>query len=169
MAKYTTEDKLKAVKSVLDDGITICEAARIHNVGRSDIRKWVRAYQAHGTAGIEKQYNRYSGEFKQEVIQYMHKNKLSLCKTAAKYNIGSHEVVASWERIFLDEGPEGLYVERRGGANSKQKNPSPMLNKKQEEDLIAENKRLRMENDYLKKLNALVQEREKSEWKKKLR
>lgn len=31
-----------------------------------------------------------------------------------------------------------------------------------EEDLIAEVQRLRMENEYLKKLNALIQEREKS-------
>ena len=36
-----------------------------------------------------------------------------------------------------------------------------------EEDLIAENQRLRMENEYLKKLNALVQERIKRENKKK--
>lgn len=31
------------------------------------------------------------------------------------------------------------------------------------EDLLAEVQRLRMENEYLKKLNVLVQEREKSE------
>lgn len=31
------------------------------------------------------------------------------------------------------------------------------------EDLLAEVQRLRMENEYLKKLNGLVQEREKSE------
>ena len=37
------------------------------------------------------------------------------------------------------------------------------LEKKVEEDLIAENQRLRMENEYLKKLNALVQERIKRE------
>ena len=37
------------------------------------------------------------------------------------------------------------------------------LNKDIEEDLIAENQRLRMENEYLKKLNALVQERIKQE------
>lgn len=41
------------------------------------------------------------------------------------------------------------------------------LNKEVEEDLIAENQRLRMENEYLKKLNALVQERIKRENKKK--
>ena len=48
-------------------------------------------------------------------------------------------------------------------SKSKKKN----LNKKVEEDLIAENQRLRMENEYLKKLNALVQERIKRENKKK--
>ena len=41
------------------------------------------------------------------------------------------------------------------------------LNKDIEEDLIAENQRLRMENEYLKKLNALVQERIKRENNKK--
>ena len=41
------------------------------------------------------------------------------------------------------------------------------LSKEVKEDLIAENQRLRMENEYLKKLNALVQERIKQESKKK--
>ena len=49
--------------------------------------------------------------------------------------------------------------------NSKPKKKK--LNKDVEEDLIAENQRLRMENEYLKKLNALVQKRIKRENKKK--
>ena len=40
-------------------------------------------------------------------------------------------------------------------------------NVNENEDLLAEVQRLRMENEYLKKLNALIQEREKSEQKKK--
>jgi len=54
--------------------------------------------------------------------------------------------------------------EHRGRKN---KGRPPKLDKKLEEDLIAENQRLNMEIEYLKKLSALVQEREDREnWKK---
>lgn len=43
------------------------------------------------------------------------------------------------------------------------KGKKPQDNKKENEDILAELKRLRMENEYLKKLNALIQEREKSQ------
>ena len=43
------------------------------------------------------------------------------------------------------------------------KKTSKKKNIEQNEDLLAEVQRLRMENAYLKKLNALIQEREKSE------
>lgn len=172
MAKYTSEYKLKVVKSVLEDEISTLEAAKKYHVNKSDVQKWVAAYQIHGIKAIEKQRISYPGQFKQEVIEDMQKNKLSLRETAAKYNLGGHNVVAEWERIYLEEGPQGLYVERRGRANSIFKTKAgrpPKLDKKLEEDLIAENQRLRMENEYLKKLNALVQERKKSEKKKKPR
>ena len=58
--------------------------------------------------------------------------------------------------------------ERRGRPKKMKLNKDKKkLNKDIEEDLIAENQRLRMENEYLKKLNALVQERIKRENKKK--
>jgi transposase len=87
-----------------------------------------------------------------------------------KYEIKSHGAVAKWERIYLEEGAEGLYIERRGRACSAggvSKGRAPKFDKKVEEDLIAENQRLRMELDYLKKLNALVQERQLQEKKRK--
>ena len=49
----------------------------------------------------------------------------------------------------------------------KKKSAKPKKNVNENEDLLAEVQRLRMENEYLKKLNALVLEREKSEQKKK--
>ena len=59
---------------------------------------------------------------------------------------------------------EGLYIERRG---RKSTGRPPKLKKEVEEDLIAEVQRLRAENAYLKKLNALVAERVRQEKKHK--
>ena len=56
--------------------------------------------------------------------------------------------------------------ERRGRAcqaSGTQKGRLPKLDKKVEEDLIAKCQRLEMENEYLKKLSALVSAREQKE------
>ena len=59
--------------------------------------------------------------------------------------------------------------ERRGRGNplsDKKRGRPPKLDKKVEEDLIAENQRLRMEIEYLKKLSALVLAEERENGKK---
>lgn len=104
----------------------------------------------------------YTGEFKQQVIEDMRQNRLAYKETARKYGIHD-SCVRRWERIYLEEGAEGLYIERRGRASSSNSGRKPQLGKKVEEDLIAENQRLRAEVDYLKKLNALVAERVRRE------
>ncbi len=71
-----------------------------------------------------------------------------------------------WERIFLEEGAEGLMKERRGKSHGSKQGRPPKLDKKVEEDLIAENQRLRMEIAYLKKLSALVLAEEQKNGKK---
>ena len=73
-----------------------------------------------------------------------------------------------WERIYYEEGRDALLQERRGRKRMDKKKPvKPKRDINQNEDLLAEVQRLRAENEYLKKLNALVQERERSEQKKK--
>jgi len=101
---------------------------------------------------------RYTGEFKQMVVETMHREKLSHKEVERQFEITSHSCVPNWERIYLTEGPDGLYVERRGRGN---KGRPPQMPKKVEEDLLAEVQRLRAENAYLKKLKALVQEEER--------
>ena len=98
----------------------------------------------------------------------MHKNHLSAQETAIHFNLANDVVVSKWERIYYEEGPQALYEEQRGRKRNMSSKPrKKKLSKEVEEDLIAENQRLRMENTYLKKLQALVQERTKPKHPKK--
>ncbi len=106
--------------------------------------------------GIPKK--KYTGEFKQMVVETMRKEGLSYREAARQFEISEHSRVASWERIYLEEGPEGLYIERRG---KKSTGRPKKLKPEVEEDLIAEVQRLRAENAYLKKMRALVLEEER--------
>ena len=106
---------------------------------------------------------RYTPEFKQLVVETMRKERLSICEIMRRFEINDHGIIKRWERIYLEEGPEGLAIERRGRKNSSW---SSKLSKAVEEDLIAENQRLRAENEYLKNLQALVLEEERRQRKK---
>ena len=119
---------------------------------------------------------KYSAEFKIGVIMDMREHHMGYRETVRKYwdvskgqEANYKNAVQRWERIYLEEGAEGLMKERRGragAASGTKKGRPPKLDKKVEEDLIAENQRLRMEIEYLKKLDALVQKRLHKERKK---
>lgn len=104
----------------------------------------------------------YTGAFKQQVVETMHKESLSCREAEQQFDI-SEGRVRRWERIYLEEGPEALYLERRGRGS---KGRPPKLNGQVKEDLIAEVQRLRAENAYLKNLQALVLEDERHRRKK---
>ena len=89
---------------------------------------------------------RYTGEFKQMVVETMMREKLSYREAARQFEIRDHNRVASWERIYLMEGAEGLYIERRGRKSTGRPHKLP---EKVEEDLLAEVQRLRAEKQSL--------------------
>ncbi len=116
----------------------------------------------------------YSTEFKIAVIMNMRETHLAYRETVRKHlhtNSRSEEdlyvhTVKKWQRRYLEEGAAGLMTERRGRKSTGRPRKKP-LDKEFENDLIAENQRLKerneyleMEIEYLKKLDALVRERE---------
>ncbi len=106
---------------------------------------------------------KYTPEFKKMVVETMREEELGYCETAERFGV-RHKRVQDWERIYLEEGPEGFAVERRG--RGRKGRPRKSLPPEVEEDLLAEVQRLRAENEYLKNLQALVLEDERRQRRK---
>ena len=140
---------------------------------------WHWSHRAEGCRGYRVASYRLScgAARRRQQIMDMRENHLSYRETARKYNIGSNESqgkdrLRGWERIYLEEGAAGLMAERRGRKSTGRPRKQP-LNKSMEEDLIAENQRLKerieyleAENEYIKKLSALVYAEEQKSGKK---
>jgi transposase len=134
---------------------------------RSLIERWVAAFALHGDAGLSKKRSRYDADFKLSVLQHMWENRLSITQAAAKFDIRRHSTVGDWERAYREGGVEALTppptrrVKKILIPETKPAVPAGEDTRSREE-LLAELDYLRMENAVLKKLEALVQARQKS-------
>ena len=158
MSKYSYEKKVEAVLRVIDDGMSYKESSKILGCSKSCVIEWVKKYEKYGFSGLLIKNNKYSFDFKIYVIKYMEKNGLSSREAAITFSIPSHSTILEWKKIYLEKGEEGFY-------NTKPKLDMKIKNKRNEdktkEDLEKELEYLRTENAYLKKLQALIQEKKK--------
>jgi len=126
----------------------------------------------------------YSGDFKVSAVEEVLNDLMGLRETARKYGV-THKMIHTWMRLYLEKGKEYFY---RDVTKHKDKlisviphtqNPDltkplkakhPKVDESSLPDEIQnELNKLRMENEYLKKLNALVRKKEKSRTRIKLK
>ena len=163
MAKYTTQFKLEVAQQYLTGEIGFKSLAKQHGINYGQVRRWVSLYKIHGVCGLEKKHTAYSAQQKLAILQHMWDNELSSGQCAAVFNIRSPGSIPDWERCYHSGGIDALAPRPRGRPK---KMPAPLPPKAQtptddesrtREELLAEVNYLRMENAYLKKLDALVQ------------
>lgn len=165
MGKYTDQAKLAAVRDYCSGEAGLKAVAQRHSVNVSSLRQWIAGYRAHGEEGVRTKKRvptNFSAEFKLSVLKRMREEGLSQRQTAALFNIRRFNVIGEWEDKFNQGGPKALGRvprERRktmSKASSDQAKQPNSDHDRSRQDLIDELKSLRMENAYLKKLEALV-------------
>lgn len=112
----------------------------------------------------------YPGHLKQTVVEDVLQNGLSYRAAEKKYDV-SNSLIIRWERLYLANGPEYLHKNHRGLHSHRPKGTTNSKDiriikiQKQLETIddtpLSDNERtelfkLRVENAYLKKLQALV-------------
>ena len=165
--KYDYAFKFECVELVTDQHYS-CESVSIKmGISESNIRKWVSFYREYGKVGLLPRKNQvYSVDFKIKVLRSIDKDSLSLREARLKFNIPTDSTIIKWKKDFNSFGLAGLQAKTKGRPKSmsnfkrkKRKSDKPLT---REEELLLENEALRCELDYLKKLQALIQEEEKA-------
>lgn len=162
--KFSIADRERAVLLVLREGHSYCSVARMLSTSDRLVSRWVSSYKLHGISGLSlKNHIRYSGDFKLSLLKDMLENHLSLQQASAKYHI-SDGLISGWRRKYEQYGESSLYaIKQRGRPPKMKKQKNTALKQERPSDpyqeLLDENLRLRIENEYLKKLQALTQKK----------
>jgi len=159
MTKISKEELLAAIRAV-EGGESIGSASLRYRVDRKKLGISVRLYREYGEKGLRSHAYNWTAAEKYRVLQYMHDNHLSCMETGIQFGISGSSTIWQWERRYLDNGIKGLEGKKKG---RKPRTPKPKPPKTREEELLDRIQYLEAENEYLKKLNALVAEREKRE------
>lgn len=166
MTKFSFELKLEAVQMYLS-GIGSTTIARRLGIKKVDsILMWLARYRKFGIQGLEIRQSKYDydGEFKLQVLNWRKQHQASFIETALHFDISNVGTIVSWQKRLKQFGKEALFT-RRGRAKHMTTNHNRQANKQlsELERLKAENRALKVENEYLKKLEALVQQHAQSQ------
>jgi transposase len=165
MTKFSFEVKLKAVQMYLSGIGSTTIARRLGIKERNSVLMWVARYREFGTQGLEIRQPKYDygGEFKLQVLNWRKQHKASFTTTAIHFDISNIGTIVNWQKRLDQYGKEALFT-RRGRAKHMTTNHNRQASKQlsELERLKAENRALKVENEYLKKLEALVQHRVQS-------
>ena len=159
MVKITVKERLAAVLEV-EAGQMVSTVAKKYQISPQVINRSIGLYREHGEKGLSSRGRKYSSEERFQIIEFMRKNHLSYKDTSIQFGISGSNTVWDWEHKYLKNGINGLENKKNSRKPRIQKPKPP---KTREEELLDRIQYLEAENEYLKKLNALVAEREKRE------
>lgn len=163
--RYTKEFKLECIRKYkagehIDDPDG-CKHDAFHN----KVRIWERIFDALGETGLEHKKPKRNWQDKMNMIKRVIDGE-SIQSVAISNGI-QVSLLSRWFKIYQESGIDGLKLDRRGRPPKMAKKSKTSNEPKTKEELEKELENLRAENEYLKKLNALVQKRKGRQPKKK--
>ena len=159
--KHLFKEKIRVI-NLIKGGVSIRSVCKEYGIEYHSLKMWLAKYDAEGESGIKESKTpcRYTAKEKEEIVREHLKNKLTLQQTCLHYDISRTSII-TWLREYrsrhvCQEVNEPTDVILETMARPKKKEAMTELEKLQYENL-----RLRAEIDLLKKVKALVEERER--------
>ena len=149
---------------MLENGFSIRYIGNHFGIDRLLLGQLWSKYQLEGPSGLLKKQNiKADHALKVQVLRDIEKNHLTLVEASLKYNVSDSQIIV-WKKIAKTHGYESLAITRPRGRPPKNDMGRPRKKKPEEmtelELLQLRVKELEAENALLKKVKALVEERE---------
>lgn len=162
MAKLTRKQKVE-IYHCRKNGETIMSLSKKFGVNSTGIKYLIRLIDIHGTNILRKDKNNYySPELKEEIINKVLQDNQSTSVTSLEYGLSSSGILYNWIKSYKENGY--VIVEKTKGRRStvtKKTKPTKKYEVMTSEEKIKflENRNLYLEaeNEYIKKLDAVVQ------------
>lgn len=163
------EDKINIAKEYVNGTLGLKKLAKKYNIkSHNSIKGWILKFNITGEHslvgrgacyGVPKEFFTYSGTFKRTVVKYFLEHDDYIYETADKFNI-STTTLEKWLKEYNENDIILALKDKNGetiimGKSKNEKDAKDIQN----EQLLIENEKLRAEVEYLKKLNALTQEK----------
>ncbi|NBH87091.1 helix-turn-helix domain-containing protein, partial [Lachnospiraceae bacterium] len=159
------------------------QLADYYGIPYNTVKYWIKKYNKNGMDALLKprsggKYITYDPSFKLRVTEYWLEHPEVSSSQISEMFHASRGAIRSWRKIYLEQGADALRKEMRGKSKNMKNGKRKIMAEQAEmsdspqkriETLEKQVRYLQMENDYLKKLNALVQEKEHSQKPKKQR
>lgn len=164
MVKFNLDFRIKIVTEYLSGCGSATLAKRYGVADRATILNWVHNFEIRGIKGLElrRMDLNYSSQFKVQVLNWKNQHRASLPATALHFNLSSPSTIWQWQKKYNDMGIAGL-KRRKGNPKvnkKKSQNKIPSNNTNEEiKRLKQENTMLKIQNEFLKKVDALAQKK----------
>ena len=162
MVKYSFEFKLQIVHEYLTGKLGTGSLAKKYGFkSNNQLRKWINAYNEFGEEGLlrSRKKQNYSVQFKLDAIELYLTTELSYRQVANCFNINNPPLIGNWLTIYRKSGINGLSKQKGHPANMPKNKPKESRSSQDEQSqldkLEKENRRLKIENAYLKELRRL--------------
>lgn len=166
--KLTYEDKVEMYRLWKEDHYSSIRLATLFKCDRTSVTYIVKLIDIHGISVVQKKKNReYSAEFKEEAIRRVLIQHESIKQVSLSLAIPSKGTLSLWIKSYIENGYN--VINKSEDVMAKKNQPKTELEAellKRIQELQKQNMKLLIENEYLKKLDALISEREKREQKK---
>lgn len=135
---------------------------------------WQLLYKQQGETALEDGFIKHEFTLEQKIkaVKLVMKGK-TMCEVGRMFGMRTHSCVRRWYIAYMKDGVAGLQYRKGIKVSTSIKTSTPMkrrLSNSEREELLSLRKRneiLELENEYLKKLDALVSKREEEEAKAK--